>query len=75
MSGNFCACAVYRETADPCFPGRAGFRNLDPSDVGWFLNPMLTVVFFLNFRDEQCFKALKGPLASLNYKQSSFDKY
>ena len=31
---------------DPCFSGRAGFRNLDPSDGGWFLNPMLTVLKF-----------------------------
>ena len=28
---------------DLWFSGRAGFRNLDPSDGGWFLNPMLTV--------------------------------
>ena len=34
---------------DPCFSGRAGFRNLDPSDGGWFLNPMLTVLLLLTF--------------------------
>ena len=32
---------------DPWFSGRAGFRNLDPSDGRWFLNPMLTVVELL----------------------------
>ena len=33
----------YSTDPDPCFSGRPGFRNLDPSDGGWFLNPMLTV--------------------------------
>ena len=37
---------------DPCFSGRAGFRNLDPSDGGWFLNPMLTV--FSNCQFKSC---------------------
>ena len=31
---------------DPCFSGRAGFSDLDPSDGGWSQNPMVTVLAY-----------------------------
>ena len=46
---------------DPCFSGRAGFRNLDPSDGGWFLNPMLTVVIFVSMGNNAKGTTMQGP--------------
>merc|ERR1711884_447403 len=48
---------------DPRFSGRAGFRNLDPSDGGWFLNPMLTVFLIHSLKKSEgnwMEKALQG---------------
>ena len=58
---------------DPCFSGRAGFRNLDPSDGGWFLNPMLTVLRWI-IEKWTWLNLIISPNQSTRLKFSKFSK-